>query len=429
MKKRSVFLFGAGAALSWGGPSTWKLTSIIRNSGFVMKDNKTKITDSIYNELKAAGYEDGEANFETIINVVEEFIIYYSTFNKAGNTASIFKTFMELKNSDNILNFAVVGERKHGYRLQIPPGTPYEDSEPSLYNETPEERFFQELYKVLITAVNEAISEYAYHTESKSDIFVPKNEALNNAFVHFMKNCASEGPVRMYNLNYDRIFKVLLERNNIPVFDGFEYGEALSYDIEKLAPELNRILEDTSCHTHYNLHGSNDWLVEREDEAILPNPRIFITPYMNLAINESTAAMQIEKGRSIVISNIITGYQKAQKSFMAPFKQMQSAFDRDCMNADILYIIGYSFGDEHVNATIRTATLYNPALKVMIVDPAYSDMDNPKNNDKLVRVFENHFAAWLPYIHDRKRIGENHESYFGDRIHVYSIGFKEFLEK
>lgn len=429
MKKRNVFLFGAGAAMPWGGPSTDKLTQVIRNSGFFTKDGTTRITDFIYTELLKNGYKAWEANFETIINVIEEFLIYNSTFNRTGTTDSIFKIFMEFRNAENLLNYKVHGERKHGYQLEIPPGSLYEYSEKSLNNETPEQMFFQALIRELLTDLSAGIIDYSYHTGGKSKIFTSENNELNTGFVTFMKQKAAEGVIRLYNLNYDRIFKVLLERGGVPIFEGFECGEYLNYDCERIAPNLLRILEDTNCHTHYNLHGCDHWEVLQEDDTELYNPMVYMSPFAQLAINNSSAVMQIERGRSIVVSNIITGYQKAQKSFIAPFKQMQSAFDRDLLNANTLYIIGYSFGDEHVNTTIRLATKHNPKLRIVIVDPAYSEVNDPKNYEMFKEIMIRHFSGWFGNLGNAKRIKPDHDTYFDGRMHVYTVRLQEFINE
>ncbi|PNW26935.1 SIR2 family protein [Formosa algae] len=75
----------------------------------------------------------------------------------------------------------------------------------------------------------------------------------------------------------------------------------------------------------------------------------------------------------MVVSNIISGYQKTQKLSVAPFRQMQSAFDRDCLFTEKIYIIGYSFGDKHINEMIRVAITHNPNVKIIIIDPSYKD--------------------------------------------------------
>jgi len=49
------------------------------------------------------------------------------------------------------------------------------------------------------------------------------------------------------------------------------------------------------------------------------------------------------------------GLSKAQKTSVSPFRQLLSAFDRDCFEANKLYIFGYSFGDERLKDIIRNA--------------------------------------------------------------------------
>ena len=76
-----------------------------------------------------------------------------------------------------------------------------------------------------------------------------------------------------------------------------------------------------------------------------------------------------------MLSNIITGYQKTQRGILPPFKQMQSAFDKDCCFADKIYIVGYSFSDEDINASLKIAVQFNKNVKVIIVDPAFTKND------------------------------------------------------
>ena len=43
-KKREVFLFGAGAAIDWGGPKTDEITKLIRESGFPLINTSAENT-------------------------------------------------------------------------------------------------------------------------------------------------------------------------------------------------------------------------------------------------------------------------------------------------------------------------------------------------------------------------------------------------
>ncbi len=155
----------------------------------------------------------------------------------------------------------------------------------------------------------------------------------------------------------------------------------------------------------------------------LPNAEIFYRTFPNFPSNNTPASVQIEKGKTLMVTNIITGYQKAQKAMLTPFKQMQSAFDRDCCFAEEIYIIGYSFGDEHINGSLRTALRHNSKLKIIIVDPFF--MKNKLDEDVAIKLFSAVNKQWtFP-----KKLDENVHSHNDGSFIVYTIEFKEFRDR
>ena len=54
-----------------------------------------------------------------------------------------------------------------------------------------------------------------------------------------------------------------------------------------------------------------------------------------------------------LISNIVAGHHKLQRTNLQPLNAFSYAFQRDCMEADNLFVIGYSFSDIHINRIIR----------------------------------------------------------------------------
>lgn len=430
-KKRTVILLGAGAVRDWNGPSTCELTKLIRESGFYCNDNNTRITEYIYQSLVNSGYDEKDINFETIINVVEEFLIYYSSFDKDKKTPSLLKVFFNSSFEEILLNFSIEGGVvKHGFKLEIPKGVTYKLQHIGALNkETPAQYFFQLLLADLLTTINARITEYAYHrNDEHTQIFIEANTEINSLFSKWLERLNSnENVLRIYSLNYDRNFKVLALKSGISeMFEGYECGESVELGI-KIRANIPRIITDFDCHCHYNLHGSAFWKPEPRDEFQLFNAELFLqaAPYLQSNLTEQPY-IQIEKGKSILVSNIITGYQKAQKGYIAPFKQMQTAFDRDCICADVLYIIGYSFGDEHINMSIKTALKYNPKIKICIVDPTYDERGGKNGYELLQQKFINVFTHYLNNF-TSKRINETCNEYFGEKIIVYAIGMKEFL--
>lgn len=431
-KIRTVLLFGAGATYDWGGPKTDTLTDLMRTSGFYCSDNETNITEFIFQTLLTNGYNETDINFETIINVIEELLIYYSSFDKDKKTPSLQKAFFDSRFDKFLSNYSIEGDiEKHGFKLNIPKGKTYNFQHSGAINkETPTQYYFQLLLASLLTDINGSISKYAYHTDNHSEIFTNSNADINHLFINWIKRLEPDNKIlRLYSLNYDRIFKILaLNAGLTELFEGFECGATIAPGII-LPANIPRIITDFECHCHYNLHGSAFWRIEPRDKGLFANAEIFLQGSPRLQINLSEQPyIQIEKGKSILISNIITGYQKAQKGFITPFKQMQTAFDRDCILTDDLYIIGYSFGDEHINMSIKTALKHNPKIKIHIVDPAYDEGAGNKGYDLLVNRFLNIFTHFLQNRGALNKINERCCQYFDGKITVYTMGMKEFLK-
>lgn len=422
-KKRTMILFGAGALIPWGGPETSYLTEIVKKNSateFVCEDGQTKIIEYIYNALKNSGYKDEEINFETLINVIEEFIIYHSYFDNKKELPSLNKVFFSSRFEEIIKNFSI----KEG-QLETPKGKKYHFSKSAYNNESPEQIYFQHLLSELLTDINAEVPNCA-------EIDKPENQILNSYFQKWLQFISKESIIRMYTLNYDRIFKMLAEKAGLSVFEGFECSEFIPQNgVDE--PDIIKILTDFNCDIHYNLHGSAFWEVNSRDEnSELFNPWISLKPYRILEMNNhESAILQMEKGKSILISNIITGFQKTQKSFITPFKQMQSAFDKDCCLANELLVIGYSFGDSHINASIKTALRYNPGLKLHFIDPAYCEKDGKKGYELLVKRFIHIFPEILNNERTQPLYSDGKDTciYFNNKLTVTAIGFEEYLNR
>jgi hypothetical protein len=418
MKKvRRAFLFGAGAALEWGAPRTSDLTELVLNSGFKMSDNTTHVTKFIYETLIGNGYSEKEANFETIISAIEELIVYYSDFDSSRHIPSISRCLFETKFNNEILNFSIKsGKPRHGYTLEIPKGVKYNYARNSLQNETPEQFYFEHLLGEILTNICAIGIDYSFH--SKVDL---ESEA-SKSFIQWMELHAKQTPLRLYTLNYDRIPKTLLTSKGFKIFEGFDCDEYDKFDYN-LRPNVKHILNDFEGNVYYNLHGSIYWNVEELDSNQLPNAEIFFNKFPNLPGNNTPASVQVEKGKTLMVTNIITGYQKAQKVMISPFKQMQSAFDRDCCFIDELYIIGYSFGDEHINSSLRTALRHNQNLKMVIVDPLFM------KDDLDVAVSLKIFSATDKHMQTPEKLDKNVHAHFGGSFIVYTMGFKDFRKR
>jgi hypothetical protein len=286
------------------------------------------------------------------------------------------------------------------------------------------------LLDVLLTNINTEVSSYSYHSSRHSKIFIDENSSINKKFQKWIQLLSKNSIIRMYTLNYDRLFKILSTDIGLDVFEGFEYGDKIPTN--GILPKVKRIISDLDSHIHYNLHGSAYWNVySRSQQTQLISPFIALHPYPKLNMNNvETAVIQMEKGKNIVLSNIITGYQKTQKSAVTPFKQMQSSFDWDCCFADELFVIGYSFGDTHINSSINTALIHNPELKLHFIDPAYNEKNGAKGYDLLINRLIHIFPEVFNFKRTKPVYSNNKDtcSYFNDKLTVSSISFDKFLD-
>ena len=286
-RQRNVFLFGAGAVIDWKAPSTFKLTEIVRQSGFKTTDNKTTITEFVYQQLQKESYSSTDINFETIINVIEELIVYYSSFDTRQKISSIPRSIFASKFENELFNFSIEGgEAKHGFKLEIPKGVHSDYAKSAVNNETPEQFFFQQLLSDVLTAIISAITKYSYHTKAKTKVITDDNAEMNHLFTQWIERVNRNGILRMYTLNYDRNFKIILEKlnNSISLFEGFDCNHTLEYG-SNLTANIPKILMDIDCNVYYNLHGSAFWNVEARDEGLLPNPAFYLTEAPVFSIN------------------------------------------------------------------------------------------------------------------------------------------------
>lgn len=432
-KRRNIFLFGAGAVLDWTAPTTQKLTELVLQSGYKTVDDSTTITKYIYDRLIESGYEAREINFETIINLIDELISYHSNsdsqyrLTSSNKLPSLQSVIFDSKFEENIFNFEVEGGRTaHPFKLIIPKGykPEYNYNHYSTGEETPKQMFLQMLLADLITYIINKVNSYAFDGhEAKEKLCISYHE-MNSLFCGWIRATSDDAVIRIYTLNYDRIFKFILEEYNdsLEIFDGFISKEKLEYGESKRA-DILKILNDFDTHSHYNLHGCTHWETKAETINHIKTPRFYLTAHSQFPCNDLEHPIwQSEKGKSIMLTNIITGYQKIQKTIFPPFRQMQAAFDKDCCSADTIYIVGCSFGDEHINETLRTTIENNNKVDIKIIDPNFTKDHFDLN--VLLKVFGVSQKNLQPI-----NVAPNHYSFLNGQVSVHTLYFKDYLSK
>lgn len=423
-KTRSVFLFGAGSAISWGGPPTSELTELICKSGFKNKEGEY-ITRVIFDWLvKYSGLDKWEVNFETIINAIEDIAEYW--FNSSNGLINGLAFPLKDTNRDvweELLNFEVIYKGERQFSMEIPNADEVLQQGLKLISKdkypTPESKFFEGLLQCLFTEIQARIGEYSYVTASHvNSLENEDNKEINDLAIKFFANKNEGSILRLYNLNYDRVFQYLFYKAGLLADQGFENEGIFPRSSVNFNPfRIFRKMEENCI---YHLHGSAFWEVVSEDSNGLDYYKFIHSPFPTLQVNEAFARFEMEKGKPLLISNIITGYRKSQRTSLSPFRQMFSAFDQDCYKADEMIVIGYSFGDSHLNDMINKAREVNHGQRLIIVDP---------NIDVDTFLF-NHASKWkwINQIPERKTLGEKIISIPFFNLTIYKMSFKEFLD-
>ncbi len=172
--------------------------------------------------------------------------------------------------------------------------------------------------------------------------------------------------VNLFTLNYDTLIEKAADAEGAVLVDGFvgtlrRIFRPESYDLDFYFPaqttegRVHRF--DRALHL-YKLHGSITW---HRCAANWENPYgLYATFYKQEASEDDVQIYPspLKYGKALGLP-----YSELFRRFGSAIAQPQS----------VLFVIGYGFGDEHVNAIIRQA-LAIPSFSLVVVDPA------PKSN-------------------------------------------------
>jgi len=164
---------------------------------------------------------------------------------------------------------------------------------------------------------------------------VAHHSAFVNALFARRANLESRSRVVFTTTNYDTLIEDSLSLARRRVVDGFSTG-GIGFWTGHQEDEVERL--PPRCHQVVKLHGSVDWL--RSADGTLVRAR-YGTRYLSRLENT-------------LIYPQATKYVETQRD---PFAELFAAFRRLLASAEshVLCIVGYSFGDEHINLEIEEA--------------------------------------------------------------------------
>lgn len=333
------FLFGAGASMIAGGILLGKIPEVIEKE-LLFRGYKNGLRLARWLKLF---YEIASIISNTDYNAKDRYGIL-NNVQRSTDDVRIGVNFEELLSHICMLFSAV---NKYGNRLVLK-----EDGHADLVAEK----------KHLMQLKNELVSQLV------SQCTLPKSEISNGIETHikFVQKMLTR-PLNLrraniFTLNYDTLIEQASDASGIVLVDGFignvkRVFRPESYDLDFYFPaqttegRVHRF--DRALHL-YKLHGSINWF---SDEQSWENP------YGLTCTNGG----EIEQGTDVIIypsplkygQTLGLPYSELFRRFCTAISQPQS----------VLFVVGYGFGDDHVNALIHQA-LAIPSFTMVIIDPS-----------------------------------------------------------
>jgi hypothetical protein len=167
--------------------------------------------------------------------------------------------------------------------------------------------------------------------------------------------------VNVFTLNYDTLVEQASDAEGVVLLDGFVGTQRRIFRPESYEQDLYFPAETTEGRVHrfdrvlhlYKLHGSITWTA---NESTLDDP-----------YGVQSAAFDADGAKPLLIYPTPAKYGETLGSpYSELFRRFAGALARP---QSVLFVVGYGFGDEHVNAIVRQA-LAVPSFTLVIVDPA-----------------------------------------------------------
>lgn len=185
---------------------------------------------------------------------------------------------------------------------------------------------------------------------SRLNIFTTNNDLFN------------EKALDSLNIHYINGFGGGINKFFNPALFNFTFSKRMDTSIEKFEPVENMVYL-------YKIHGSVNWI---EDDT---NANTFFK------IREVSFSEKLESDKNILIYPTPT---KQSKSLGSPYVELFREFQKKLLEPhSILFVIGYSFSDEHVNNVIYQALATNSTINVVIINDI-CEAEIAKNEDNRI---------------------------------------------
>lgn len=328
------------------------------------------------------------------IPTMKDFIVKIEAKLTNDPQKSTFKKLKE-KNNENLEDILGILYSKRDYQL----GVDEEDKVTDDLIKTIEETIFEEINidfskascEVVIDTYKTFYQKVTYRNKdlSRVNVFTTNNDLFNERVLDNL------------NINYNNGFGGGLERFFNPARFGYTFSKKIETSIEKYEALDNMIYL-------YKLHGSINWIEKKGNS-------LFNIQEININHTEKKPPESV-----LIYPNPL----KQSKSLTSPYTDIIREFQKKLLlQNSVLFIIGYSFSDDHLNNIIYQALSSNSSISIVI----FGNYDKPifKIDDKRIyKIYgevESKKIHYFKYIVDEfiPNLNENKDSNI----------LKDFIEK
>jgi hypothetical protein len=180
----------------------------------------------------------------------------------------------------------------------------------------------QQLRDIFQTSVKEIVSVHS--DEKKIKLLTP--DFLHSKFASWIINTSRKNPVEVFTTNYDYLFEIGFESQNLPYFDGFvgsfnPFFDPVSVENDLLIPNWTRL---------WKLHGSLGWGYNNSGTKII-------------------RSRLLSEDRIVIYPSLLKYDDSRKQPYISYIDRLCSFLKKD---DGVLFISGYSFGDDHINEAI-----------------------------------------------------------------------------
>lgn len=189
---------------------------------------------------------------------------------------------------------------------------------------------------------------------SRINIFTTNNDLFN------------ETALDSLNIHYINGFNGGLNKYFNPAMFNYTYSKRMDTSIDRFEPVENMVYL-------YKIHGSINWTEESSNNTYFD-------------VKEEYSPTYDEKKSVLIYPTPM----KQNKSLGSPYSDLFREFQHKLLEPNsVLFVIGYSFSDEHVNDIIYRALATNSTFNIVIIN----DIDDGKpickvNDNRVFRIFE-----------------------------------------